>query len=94
VLYDIAVDEFDQLTQLDGPKIAANGSILAVKWLDVDKRIPVLMAGGRTTNLPTKGKRDFVASSISRDGRVLAGYSVGSEQSGPISNDPWVWNCT
>ena len=94
VLYDIAADEFDQLTQLDGPKIAANGSILAVKWLDVDKRIPVLMAGGRTTNLPTKGKRDFVASSISRDGRVLAGYSVGSEQSGPISNDPWVWNCT
>jgi uncharacterized membrane protein len=93
VLYDIASGEYTEVFPLDAPRIAADGTIFGVEWTDRRMGLPVLMTGDQKTKLPSGGRREFVVSSISSDGRTLAGYSVGSEETGPISNDPWMWTC-
>jgi hypothetical protein len=70
-----------------GSYLAANGWVAGVA-----ANGPVIVAGDKAVELPRHGTDvEYVMSSLSADGKVAGGYSVGNGN--PVSNEPLMWRC-
>lgn len=87
--YQISTGKYEPITvPLLNSRLAANGWVAGVG----SGQLPVIVAGGQAVPLPGHGTNvEYMMSSVSADGKVAGGYSVGDGT--PVTNEPLMWRC-